>query len=428
MGIEIRPIVADELERYMDLCHMAFGGKPEEGEAERITEVIGLDRVHAAFDDGRMVGTEAAYGLRLTVPGTPTGDPTATEPPGREIGRGAEPPGIPTAGLSRVSVAATHRRRGILTGLIGAHFADAVDRGEALSALWASELPIYGRFGYGPAADLLQVSYDNRKARIRPPDRPVDLAFAEGDEATELLPILRERDRRRRPGHFHRSPTWWRLRRFTDHEFQREGASPRRTVIARRRGEPVGYATYRYAPRWTDHDLPDGEVRVIEAVGDDLDVRHTLWWYLSNVDLHPNVRFWSLPVDTELPWLATDPRAMVRHLTDGLQVRVLDVIAALEGRSWAADGQLVFAVDDASHRQAGWTYRLTAEAGRAIVERTDDRPELRLHPAALGALYLGSRPATALAVAGWLEAEPTVRDRTDRLFGWSTAAWCDESF
>jgi predicted acetyltransferase len=420
MAIETRPIVDDELDRYMDLCQGAFGGKPEPGEGERIRDVIGLDRVTAAFDGPRMVGTGAAYGLRLSVPGTDR-HPGAT-------GDGP-PPGVASAGLTRVSVAATHRRRGVLTALLGAHFADATGRGEPLSVLWASELPIYGRFGYGPASDALRLGYDARRAEIRRPDRPDELAFAEADEAVEVLPDLRERTRVGRPGHFHRPAIWWARRSFADHEFMREGAGPRQTVVARRDGRPVGYATYRLAPKWTDEDLPDGTVKVIEVAGIDLGARHTLWWYLSNIDLHPHVTYWSLPLDSELPWLAADQRAVIRHLTDGLQVRVLDVVAALQGRRWARPGHLVFDLDDRHHPVASGRYRLTvSDDGTGRVESTDREPDLRLHPAALGALYLGSRAPDALMVAGWLEGDRAARAAAGRLFAWPVAAWCDEMF
>lgn len=421
MTIEIRPITEDELELYMEVCQRGFGGKPEEGEAERIREVIGLDRVHAAFDGSRMVATDAAYSLRLTVPGTDRAPADGIEPP--------DPPGVPSAALTRVTVAATHRRRGVLTGLIAAHFADAIRHGEPLSILWASELPIYGRFGYGPATDAHRVTYDARRVGLRAPDEPDDVDYAEDDEARAILPALRERERLTRPGHFHRDAVWWQHRNFADHEFWRDGASPLRRVVARRGGEPVGYATFRQAPKWDDHDLPEGSIKVVEVDAVDLRARHTLWWFLSNIDLHPMVAFWSLPLDSELPWLVDNQRAVIRHLTDGLQVRVLDVAAALEGRRWAEPGVLTFEVEDRHHPAASGCYRLeVGEDGAARVDRTDDRPELRLHPAALGGLYLGSRSTEALRVAGWLDGDVGARARADRLFAWPVAAWCDEMF
>lgn len=419
MAIEIRSITDDELGRYMDLCQMAFGGKPEEGEADRIRDVIGLDRTHAAFDGERMVATMAAYTLTLSVPGT-DGGPVSPD---------GSPPGIAAAGLTRVAVAATHRRRGVLTAMIRAHLADAAANGDALSTLWASELAIYGRFGFGPASDAMRVSYDQRHAAIRPPDEPDEVIYAEGNEATEWLPALREQGRLGRPGHFHRTGTWWAKRNFADHEFWREGASPLRTAIARRDGNPVGYTTFRQAPKWTDDDLPNGEVKVIEVAGIDLRARHTLWSFLSNIDLHPRVSYWSLPTDSELPWLATNQRAVIRNLTDGLQVRVLDVVAALEGRRWTEPGQITLALTDTTWPDAAGTYRVTVSAdGSAEVERTTEEPEVRLHPAALGALLLGSRRPEPLAVAGWLEADAEVMARVARLFAWPVAAWCDEVF
>lgn len=419
MAIEIRPITEDELDRYMDLCQMAFGGKPEEGEADRIRDVIGLDRTHAAFDGGRMVATMASYGLTLSMPGTDQG---STAPDGR-------PPGLPAAGLTRVAVAATHRRRGVLSAMMAAHLADVAANGEAVSTLWASELAIYGRFGFGPASDALRISYDQRQATIAAPAEPDEVTYAEGDEATEFLPALREQERLGRPGHFHRTQTWWTNRNFADHEFWREGASPLRTAIARRDGEPVGYATFRQAPKWTDHDLPDGEIKVIEVAGIDLRARHTMWSFLSNIDLHPRVSYWSLPTDSELPWLAANQRAVIRHLTDGLQVRVLDVVATLQGRRWHEPGHLTFALTDTTWPDAAGTYRLTvADDGTAQVERTAAEPELHLRPAALGALVLGSRRPEPLAVAGWLDGDAEAMARTARLFAWPVAAWCDEMF
>lgn len=412
MGIEIRPIVEDELDAYLAACHRGFGGEPVEGEAERVRNVIGFERTHAAFDGSRIVGTFAAYGFPLSVPGT---DRT-----GRSV---------PAAGLTRVTVAATHRRRGILTSMIDAHFADAESRGEPLSVLWASEVAIYGRFGYGQAADTVDLSYDGRLAGIRRPGRPDDVEFVEVDEAREIVPELRERYRHGRPGHYGRSPAWWEHRRLPDPEAFREGAGPRRWVIARRAGRPVGYACFRHLRRWTDDDLPDGEIKVEEVVAVDDEARHTLWWFLSNIDLFPHVKFWTMPTDCVLPWLAADQRAVRRKVSDGLHLRLLDVPGALEARCWDAPGELVFRLRD-SHRpdQAG-IYRLTASAdGTAACEPDDDEPSIDLDVAALGALYLGSRTGVELAAAGLLAGSPASIDRARRLFAWPVAAWCDEVF
>lgn len=69
---------------------------------------------------------------------------------------------VPVAGISWVSVAPTHRRRGLLRMM----FTELHDRIAAaqypIAALTASEGGIYGRFGYGPATVSLEWAVDRR--------------------------------------------------------------------------------------------------------------------------------------------------------------------------------------------------------------------------------------------------------------------------
>jgi len=62
---------------------------------------------------------------------------------------------LPIAGVTAVSVLPTYRRRGILRSLMHRQIADIAARGEEyVAALWASETPLYGRYGYGRASSL----------------------------------------------------------------------------------------------------------------------------------------------------------------------------------------------------------------------------------------------------------------------------------
>jgi predicted N-acetyltransferase YhbS len=94
--------------------------------AEELRQLWDLDRVWAAFDGDRLVGTFRSFPTQLTVPGCAQ---------------------VPGTALTAVSVLADHRRQGILRARSPRSRA-ARDRGEfrALSL----EHPIYGRFGYGP--------------------------------------------------------------------------------------------------------------------------------------------------------------------------------------------------------------------------------------------------------------------------------------
>ncbi len=64
----------------------------------------------------------------------------------------------PVAGLTWVGVHPAHRRRGILSAMIDTHLARCRERGEPVSALFAAEAAIYGRFGYGKAADDVRLT------------------------------------------------------------------------------------------------------------------------------------------------------------------------------------------------------------------------------------------------------------------------------
>lgn len=80
-----------------------------------------------------VVGMALYMDLRLTVPGEVV---------------------LPTAGLSFVAVAPTHRRRGLLRAMCAELHRRIADSGYPVAALHASEGGIYGRFGYGPRYHL----------------------------------------------------------------------------------------------------------------------------------------------------------------------------------------------------------------------------------------------------------------------------------
>src|SRR5438094_8152379 len=128
MSFDVRPVQnQEEFGAAFIAIGQYFGATIEEERMQRWVDQLGHDRMQAAFENGEVVGGAAAFTFNMTVPG---GD-------------------LPTAGVSVVGVYPTHRRRGILRSLMRAQLDDVQERGEPMAALWASEEPIYGRFGYG---------------------------------------------------------------------------------------------------------------------------------------------------------------------------------------------------------------------------------------------------------------------------------------
>lgn len=95
--------------------------------------------------------------------------------------------------------------------------------------------------------------------------------------------------------------------------------------------------------------------------------------------------------------------------------------AALSARTYAADGTLRFAVDDA-------TWEVVVEAGRAHVTPTTASAQLRLDRATLASLYLGCASASQLARAELVHGDATAIATADRLFASASAPWCPEVF
>lgn len=399
-AMEIRAIAAHELEAWIASLIRTFGGDAEGDPhaVERHRALVDLDRTFAAFDGGRIVGTAAGFDFRLSVPGGV----------------------VPMSGLTMVSVSPTHRRRGILRALITAHLAAARARGDVMSGLWASEATIYGRFGYGVAAEADELTFSAAGARMIDTHARDAIELAPDGDAVTLMPAVYDAAMARRPGLFSRSADWWRLRIMVERPYQKTGASKRRFAIARRDGAPVGYAVFRQKLAF-EAGLPAGTIDIDELCAIDAAAEASLWDFIAKIDLFPKVSWRNAPTDSLLPWIVDDRRRVRRSRVETMWLRVDEVAPVLEARRYASDGSLRLGVEDE-------VFTLTIEGGAGRCERSEGAPELTLDRAALGSLYLGSFAASYLARAGRVHGEVEALARADRIFACALAPWCAEIF
>jgi predicted acetyltransferase len=222
MSFDVRPTRdADEFKAAFFGIGQYFGGPPSEEGLQRWIDQLTLERMHAAFSDGAVVGGAGAFTFDMTVPGG----------------------SVPTGGVTVVGVYPTHRRRGVLRGLMRAQLDDIHERGEPTAALWASEETIYGRFGYGLASWCGEISLAHEYTAFAAPAEPAGtIRLIEPDEALQALPAVYERVRLQWPGMFSRNRLWWEHREIDDPESRRDGAGPKRWVVHERDGEIDGYA------------------------------------------------------------------------------------------------------------------------------------------------------------------------------------------
>jgi predicted acetyltransferase len=401
VAIEVRSPAADELRAAMTTGSTAFGDELKDEDFERHSKTMPLDRFLTAYDDGRPVGTTGAYPFRLTIPGG-------------ELAAG---------GVTWVGVVPSHRRRGVLTQMMRTQLDDLHERGEPLAILWASEAAIYGRFGYGIAVPELNIDAERARFAWRDDPGPAGVVrIVERDEAREVFPPLYDRIRRETLGFVTRDEGWWEHYKLADPEQWRRGAGPKFYALLELDGEPAGYAMYRIKQSW-EHGYSTSELRVGDAFATSLQGTRELWRFLFGIDLVKRVHG---RVDPALPLflMVTDARNVQLRVFEGVWLRLVDVGAALAGRSYATDDAVVAEVRDEFCPWNAGRWRLGPES-----DRTDDEPELELDVADLASAYLGAFDFHRLAAAGRLrELKAGAVERASALFRTTRPPYCPEDF
>jgi len=407
--VELRPIDLTELPGFYRTLTETFGEDPRDDDRDRLATVFEPERSLAAFDGDQIVGTAGIYTRDMTLPGGPR----------------------PVAGVTVVSVAPTHRRRGLLTEMMRRQLTELHEQQrEPVAALWASEGGIYGRFGYGVAAR--QVAQVGRKDEMRlRPGTPlgsgrVVLATPEAARPHEIA--VYEQVRPATVGFLARDERWW-DRAFDDRERIRDGATSRRHALHREQdGSVTGYATYRLKDEWTPTQN-DSEVRVLDVVTTTPEAYATLFSFLASIDLHPKLVRWRAPLDDPLQHMLLDVRALRTDVYDSLWIRLADVSRALAERRYSVPVDVVLEVGDEFCPWNAGRWRLSGDGSGARCERSGDPADLVLAATDLGAAFLGGPTLASLGAAG------RVTERTrgalaaaSRAFAGDRQPWCPEVF
>lgn len=381
MTTELRVLRPSEWNEWFQCLELAFGGVPEPPEQRALEESLTEhERSVGIWDGADVVATSGAFSFQVTVPG------------------GAL---VPAAGVTMVSVAATHRRRGLLTSMMRRQLDDVRALGEPIAVLTASEPAIYGRYGYGAATRQMSLSIDTGRVRLTVPDGTdeVGLRYAKPEEAVAACESVYARLVAGRPGTPAHGPGWER-KSLTDPSSGGQSSSALQCVLAERDGEVVGFTTYHNNPDW-DTSGPKGRITVSDLAALDPAAYAALWRFLFGIDLTTTVEARNRPVDDAVLHLVSDVRRCGIRLRDSLYVRLVDLGAALEARTYRAPVDVVFEVADAFCPWNEGRWRLTADAkGGASCKRTEDPADLALSVRELGSAYLGGESLISLAGAG----------------------------
>jgi predicted acetyltransferase len=403
--------------QFRSVSELAFGFTADAETVAMVPFAIASDRAVAVERaDGEYAAIHGSYAFSMPVPG------------------GA----VPCSGLTWVSTRPDERRRGLLGAMIDAHFERSLGRGEPISALYAAEPAIYGRFGYGSAADDVRLTLPRRAAlRDVPGSAALTVRLDTVDAARHdaLVHDVHAAASAHRPGAVTRSTPELRARFLADPPAWRNGAEAQRLLsVHTADGEPRAYALFRRKEDWGPAG-PQTKVNVSEVAALDAAATHRLWTALLDLDLTATVESPMLPADDPLLNLLLDARRGAPRLTDNVWVRLLDLPTALEGRRYSAPLDVVLDVTDARLPANAGRWRLTtgdrdaAGAWAARVTRTDDDADLALDVRELGAAYLGGRSLDAFARAALVEERsPGAVAQAAAAFAWAVAPGCSWVF
>jgi len=367
-----------EWDELVELLDLAFAAPWTEAQFEAERRVWESGRSTVAVDDGQLAGHTGTFSLRMTVPGAQ----------------------VPVAGVTMVGVRPTHRRRGILRDLMRAQLTEIHESGtEPLAALTASEPVIYGRFGYGLAADHQEIVVPKTSRELRPVAGidDVRIRYVDVRETLATCAALRDRLAAERPGMFQHDERWHEYVVSDNVTSDPANGSKRRCVLAERDSEVTGFAYYR------TKRAEKGFVQVDRVHAVDIASHAALWRYLLEPDLLSETRCEMLPSDDPLLDLLLDPRAPSPITRDGLWMRTVDVARALAARTYARDIDVVLAVTDGFLPWNAGKWHLTGGPDGATCEPSTREADLTIDVRELGAVYLGRPSLARLGRAGLVE-------------------------
>ncbi|HJE51800.1 MAG TPA: GNAT family N-acetyltransferase [Tessaracoccus flavescens] len=317
--------------------------------------------------------------------------------------------------INTIAVRPSHRRRGLLKEMMRRQLDAAVERGQSLATLTASEATIYGRFGFGISTHTHPIQLDTRRMKFRD-DVTVSTGRIEYVHPSFLIDhwarIVEAHQSRYRGavahqhGHFLRDTGQW------DSKEQGPSRALRCAVHFGDDGVVDGFALF--TPQgWDDTPITTA---VHKVCAPDQSVNRALWWALASMDLVERLTYPLAPPGEALSGSLVDPWAVEpKEGDDPVWLRILDLPSAVAQRRFDGHGDIVVRIKDAQGYCDG-VWRIWADGDDGTAERTEAEPEVELSVDVLAMMWHGDRTASQLALSGLLNGEEAAIGRLSRLF------------
>ncbi|MBA8815779.1 putative acetyltransferase [Microbacterium halimionae] len=373
------------------------------------------DATHERFNYRRLIGVIDSTGVMPEVPvGTFASWMSAVSLPGEHV--------VTTCAISDVTVAPTHRRRGIARAMMEGELRRAAAVGIPMATLTVTESNIYGRYGFAPAATAGRWIIDAKRASWIGPDYPGRLDFISRADWRERAPEIFERVRPGRPGEAKMPGGYWDRFAGTRPDVEKPG---KRRAVQYTDTEGVVRGVALYAITENKEDFTKSHLEILSLISDDDEAHGALWRFFIDHDLIGEIRMDEGGIDDPVLWMISDQKAAKVTLFDHHYLRILDLAVVLASRTYATPGRFVLDISDPLDITGGrWMLDIDASGAAEVSPAPADVPvgvtQARMGIGELGAIMAGQVSAATLAAAGRIETTDAVA--LARAFSWHEQA------
>lgn len=379
----IRPLHAEDLPAYGDICRYAFAMGKDYTEFYQRWVGRNLPCTRGAFDRDRLLAGMWYYPYLMRV--------------------GAH--WVPSGGIAAVATRPEARNRGLVRQMMLSTHRQMREEGRPLGVLMPFKNSYYAQMGYADV--FFHRLYEFRPDQVEGRPSRMQLVAADGQANWKTLEFIRQEFGQSRFGTVRRDSAYWKARYFQSwrgigNVYLIEDAAPRK-----KKAVPAGYLITTIS---TEEGFGKVQLTVNDAAWLNTDALTAILAFLrAHRDQVQKVR-WFTPADLDLfPWL-TDP-AIECYFKAKMMLKLVDFPAAVELRGYDPDlcGSVLFTISGDS--TSPWN------TGAWKVEFAGGHARVRKHRGSLGKLSQAACDIQTLAVlySGWRT--PSMLKEEGRLSG-----------
>ena len=294
------------------------------------------------------------------------------------------------AAVSYVSVQPTHRRQGILSEMMKLQLNQIYsDYKEPLAILWPSETAIYGRFGYAPTREKhYKISKHNTQFIPGINDNPLEIKILNKKEAINSYVEINNNLMNERPGVMKLTKKWAE-RRIEDLSSKYLSTGPSYFVGVYDANKLVGFVTYTIEGNNEYGNMPSS-LNIWDIMYLNNKAAINIWNYCLNIDLVDEINAKGVPEDDVLESLLISPGSLNARITTSFWIRIVDVVKALEARSYNEKGKLIFKLSDSIINQNNNTFLLDTKNQNSTCKISTESPDIEITINGMSEIYLGT--------------------------------------